>query len=102
MMAPPGVIDDLKKKRRVNNDNSAASNRRKQDAIILGYFIYGSWRPSGERKIRFISLILFDNFRDDFVKLTPTANKVCPLQYDMSCQCWGDLSAMEVQFSKRF
>ena len=94
MMAPPGVIDDLKKKRRVNNDNSAANNRRKQDAIILGYFTSGSWRPSGEGKIRFISLILFDNFRDDIVKLTPTANKVYPQQYNMSCYCCGDLSAI--------
>ena len=62
--------------------------------IILGYFTSGSWRPSGESKIRFISLILFDNFRDDIVKLTPTANKVYPQQYNMSCYCYGDLSAI--------
>ena len=62
--------------------------------IILGYFTSGSWRPSGEGKIRFISLILFDNFRDDIVKLTPTANKVYPQQYNMSCYCCGDLSAI--------
>ena len=62
--------------------------------IILGYFTSGSWRPSGESKIRFISLILFDNFRDDIVKLTPTANKVYPQQYNMSCYSCGDLSAI--------
>ena len=62
--------------------------------IILGYFTSGSWRPSGEGKIRFISLILFDNFRDDIVKLTPTANRVCPQKYNMSCYSYGDLSAI--------
>ena len=62
--------------------------------IILGYFTSGSWRPSGEGKIRFISLILFDNFRDDIVKLTPTANKVYQQQYNMSCYSCGDLSAI--------
>ena len=62
--------------------------------IILGYFTSGSWRPSGESKIRFISLILFDNFRDDIVKLTPTANRVCPQKYNMSCYSYGDLSAI--------